>query len=153
MHPHTTIEAAKNWLRARVDEGERCPVCTQFSKVYRRAIHGTMARSLILAYRTHGFEWFHLATLTKRTGRGGEEGKLRYWGLLEEECETIPDGRSGWWRVTPKGRAFILGQITVPRHARIYDGRLLNLDPTEIVDIRDTLGKKFDYDQLMNGTL
>ncbi len=44
-----------------------------------------------------------------------------------------------------------LGQARdVPRHALIYDGRLLRLEG-ELVGIRDCLGDKFDYDELMSG--
>lgn len=151
LSPSVTIAQAKDWLRRRVDDGERCPVCTQYAKVYRRAIHATMARTLILAYQTHGQDWFHLATLTKTTGRGGEEGKLRYWGLLEEETERRPDGgRSGWWRVTDDGAAFVERRRTVQKYARIYDGRCLGLDG-DLIGIKDALGKKFNYDDLMKG--
>lgn len=146
-----TLEDAKNWLRQRVDEGERCPCCNQFAKVYRRSIHATMARTLVIAYREHELDWFHLSTLTKSSGRGGEESKLRYWGLLEEELERRPDGgRSGWWRITPTGAAFVQGSIEIPKYARIYDGRCLGLDGDK-VSIRDALGKKFNYDELMMG--
>lgn len=148
----TPLGEAKEWLRERVDEGERCPLCTQFSKVYRRSIHGTMARTLVLAYREHELDWFHLATLTKTTGRGGEEGKLRYWGLLEEESARREDGgRSGWWRVTERGREFVLGNVVVPKYALVYDGRLMSLDGDEMIDIRAALGKRFDYSELMWG--
>lgn len=147
-----TLEEAKAWLRERVDEGERCPCCTQMAKVYRRTIHSTMARTLVVAHHQHGLDWFHLATLTATTGRGGEEGKLRYWGLIEEETGRRPDGgRSGWWRITPLGADFVLGRAKVQKYARIYDGRCLGLDGEEI-SIRDALGKKFNYDELMRGT-
>jgi hypothetical protein len=148
-----TLGEAKDWLRQRVDEGERCPCCDQFAKVYRRSIHATMARTLVVAYREHGLDWFHLSTLTKTSGRGGEESKLRYWGLLEEELERRADGgRSGWWRVTPIGRQFVTGQIQLPKYVRIYDGRPLGFESSIMIDIRSALGKKFHYDELMMGS-
>ena len=153
IDPENTVSEAKGWLRERVDEGECCPVCTQFAKVYRRQVHSTMARVLVLAYRSCEQDWFQLSSIEKQMNRGGssEAGKLRYWGLLQEEIEKRPDGgRSGWWRITDTGAAFVLDRSTIQKYALIYDGRCLGLDGPHI-NIRDALGKKFNYNQLMAG--
>lgn len=144
-----TLLEAKNWLRERVDDGERCPCCTQFAKVYKRQIHATMARDLIRFYRAAGVgEWLHLPSLT---GWGGDFGKLRYWGLTEEEIERRPDGgRAGFWLVTGIGESWVKGQIRISKYAHIYDGRCLRLSG-EGVTIYDALGSKFNYDELMHG--
>jgi hypothetical protein len=149
--PTSTLAEATQWLRERADDGERCPCCRQFVKVYRRTINSTMARVLVLAHRTHGPAWFRLRDIENRIGRGGssEAGKLRYWGLLEEETARRPDGgRSGWWRVTEKGAEFVAG-APVPKYARIYDGRLLGLLDGQHINIRDAFGTKFDFEELM----
>lgn len=146
-----SLEEARAWLRERVDEGERCPCCTQFAKVYKRSINSTMARGLIDIYRASGQEWCHVRTLRRRSGAGDnrEESKLRYWGLVEEESERREDGgRSGWWRVTPVGQQFVLGQLHVAKYAHIYDGRCLRLSGP-LVTIRQALGSRFNYDELM----
>lgn len=140
---------AKQWLRDRVDDGAPCPCCGQLAKVYRRRVNSGMARSLITMWRKAGLEWVHLPT--EIGARSREEGKLAYWGLAEEATEKREDGgRAGWWRVTERGRQFVLGLTTIPRYALIYDGRRLRFDG-EPVTIRDALGAKFDYDQLMAG--
>jgi hypothetical protein len=46
--------------------------------------------------------------------------------------------------------AFVLGESTVPKYAYVYDGRLLKLDGGEYVTIRDALGTKFHYRDLMD---
>lgn len=33
-----TLDQARDWLRANVDEGAHCPLCTQHAKVYRRGL-------------------------------------------------------------------------------------------------------------------
>lgn len=150
-----TLEEARDWLRDRVDDGATCPLCSQFAKVYRRTVHSTMARVLILAYRQHDLEWFQLSAVERLIGRGGssEAGKLRYWGLVEEEAERRPDGgRAGWWRVTPAGRDFVLERVAVPRHALVYDGRCLGLEGAPLT-VRDALGTRFDLAALMRGEL
>jgi len=85
--------------------------------------------------------------------RSREEGKLAYWGLVEESLTPRDDGgRAGWWRVTTKGQLFVSGQITVPSHARVYNGNALNLIGTA-VSIKDALGSKFNYNELMAGKI
>jgi hypothetical protein len=150
---NVTLGAARRWLLARVDCGAQCPCCTQFAKVYRRKINSSQGRALVVQYRRYGQEWAHLPDLRMLQGaqHSNEEPKLRYWGLLEEEPDRREDGgRAGWWRVTDLGVQFALGHARVPKYARIYDGRVLGLDRTEMVTIRDALGDRFNYDELMS---
>lgn len=148
--PNATLGQLRAWLLARADDGTNCPLCRQHVKVYRRKINASMARSLIQMYRTGGLDWVHLPT--QIGARSREEGKLAYWGLVEEEKALRPDGgRSGFWRVTPLGELFVQNRTTVPKYARIYNGRVLNLDPAEKASIKDALGTKFDYNDLMAG--
>lgn len=147
MNDDVTLGQARDWLRQRVDEGAKCPLCQQHAKVYRRKLNSGMARSLILMYRNAGRDWIHIPT--QLPARSREEGKLRYWGLAEEaKVEREDGGRAGWWRVTSMGVQFVLGSLVVPKYAHIYDDRLLRLsgDPITIVD---ALGEKFDYAELM----
>ena len=150
FNPQMTIAQAKHWLRQRLDEGADCPVCTQRVQVYRRKVNSGMARSLIEMYRVGGLDWVHVPT--QIGARSREEGKLAYWGLVEEERERRPDGgRAGYWRVTPYGELFIRRGVTIPKYARIFNGKVLGLDTTEQVSIKDALGTKFDYNELMAG--
>lgn len=145
-----SLGEARDWLRERIDNGQRCPCCQQFAKVYRRKIHTAMARSLIVIYRsTQPWEWCHLPTVLGING--GDTAKATYWGLLEEEAIIRSDGgRAGWWRLTIKGRQYVEDRVRVPKYARIYDGRCLSLvgDP---VGVRDALGDGFDLADLMRG--
>jgi hypothetical protein len=113
-----------------------------------------MARSLIAMYHVvpQG-EWFYLpGTLKGRLNFGGDATKSVYWKLIEEDNGTRDDGssRSGWWRVTDRGRDFVRNLIGIPKYARIYDGHLLGFEG-EDVRITDALGTKFDYNELMQG--
>lgn len=143
-----TLREAQDELRGMLDAGEKCPCCTQLAKVYKRKLNSGMAVSLIRMYRAAGIAWQHIPTTIGARSR--EEGKLRYWGLVEEETTVRRDdgGRAGFWRVTSLGSDFALGLASVPSHARIYDGRCLGLvgDP---IGIRDALGERFDYEELM----
>lgn len=146
----TPLAHLKVWLRERADAGATCPVCEQNVKVYRRKINSGMARSLIQMYRAGGLEFIHVPTAIGARSR--EEGKLAYWALVEEEKVRRPDGgRAGYWRVTELGELFILGKVSMPKYARVYNGRVLSLLPAEQVTIKDALGTKFDYHELMMG--
>lgn len=148
--PNAPLAQVRSWLLSRVDEGVSCPLCTQHVQVYRRKINSGMARSLIAMYRVGALDWVHLPT--QIGARSREEGKLAYWELVEEEKARRPDGgRAGYWRVTPKGESFLRNQMSIPKYARVYNGRCLGLDYSEMVTIKDALNNKFDYAELMAG--
>lgn len=148
--PDTSLADAKQWLREQLDGGAPCPCCTQFAKVYRRKITSRQVRALIRVWRSAGTDWCHVTTVhPSLAGDGGELSRLRYWGLLEEADERREDGgRAGWWRVTDRGEQYVLGRTTVPKYAHIYDSRCLALSG-DLVSVRDALGTKFNYAELM----
>lgn len=153
-----TLGYAQEWLAARMDDGVRCPCCTQFTKVYARTLTATMAYALICLHQHTGPEWFHAPSYLSRvarradsTARGGDWAKLTHWGLIEEAPERREDNcpHTGYYRVTERGRRFVLGQLSVPRWAVIFDGRLLYLDDGRRTTIEEALGKRFNYAELM----
>jgi hypothetical protein len=112
-----------------------------------------MAVGLIDVWREAGTEWCHVRRLRSRSHAGDnrEESKLRYWGLIEEETDLRPDGgRSGWWRLTPTGKDWVLNLSGVLKYALVYNGRCLGLSG-QPVSIVDALGTRFDYRELMAG--
>lgn len=146
LPPSTPLSDAQDLLRAAVDEGTRCPCCTQMAKVYKRTITTPMAVVLIKAYRQFGRQWFNLPRFSQK---GGDDAKLRYWLLIEELPNENPETRtSGWWRITEHGEAFVKGELAVPRYAHVFDGRCLRMSGDRI-DIKQALKNKFDYSELM----
>ncbi len=146
-----TLLEARDALRELVYEGHRCPLCTQMAKVYKRRINAGMAVSLIRMYKADPIlGWQHVPTTVG--GRSREEGKLRYWGLVEEESQVKrPDGgRAGYWRVTPLGERFVMRSVKLQCYALVYDGRCLALEG-DLKGIEDALGKRFNYNELMAG--
>lgn len=150
FNPSATLAQIKVWIRRHAAEGVHCPACDQLVKVYRRKVNSGMARSLIQMYRVGKLDWVHVPT--QIGARSREEGKLAYWGLVEEQKMVRDDGgRAGYWRVTALGEAFLKQQVTVPKYAHVYNGKVLFLDPSEQVTIKDALGTDFDYAELMAG--
>lgn len=143
-----TLGEARAVLRTLVDEGHNCPICTQFAKVYRRKITANMAHMLIRMYHAAGLEFVYLPSLRKGN-EAMDQTVTQHWGLIEEERTRREDGgRVGWWRLTPLGAQFVRGEVAVPKYVRIYNGRRLSLIG-EAVTIREALGTKFDYAELM----
>lgn len=144
-----TLEQARDWLRERLHDGAECPLCTQYARVYHRKFNSGMARVLIAQWRSHGLGYAHTARLVPGLREGA---KCAYWGLMEEETERREDGgRSGYWRITEKGRLFVLGMIRIPAWANVYNDRVLSLDDSVMINITDALGQHFDYRELMGG--
>ena len=148
----TTLGEVRNWLRERADEGTKCPCCERSVKVYARKVHAKMARDLIRLYKHSGCEFTHVARTLSSDDQPvhmGDFAKLSYWGLVEEEPIIRADGgRAGWWRITPFGVEYIHGRATIPKTARVYNKRVLEIFG-ERVSITDALGDAFNYNELM----
>lgn len=152
-----TVAEARERLQADLGEGTHCPVCDQFAKVYKRALRGALAVSLIHVYRYFRAHpdavWLdgvpeYLRALGANTTN--DVALLRHWGLLEPKHGEREDGstRLGVFRITEEGRAFVMGALKVQRFALLYNQALLGLDG-ELVGIRDVLGDDFNYTELM----
>lgn len=152
-----TLGEVRAGMRPLVDKGHPCPCCTQLVKVYRRTMTAVATRALIALYLEAGFEYAHMPTVMRKrvadsAGQGGISTLAHNWGLMEPMPGQRDDGsnRMGWWRITDLGHRFVLGQATVPKYARTFNGRCLGL-VGEPVTVMDALGKKFNYAELMAG--
>jgi hypothetical protein len=134
-------------------------VCGQWAQDRARTITDTMARALEAMYRNGGTtKWVKSTELLRRIGllRTGDDSKLIHWGLIEtpESGAEMSDGKkTGWVRVTADGEDFILGRITVPKTAWLFNGKLLNYDGPEVsfsechsspIDLDDIIRKHHD---------
>lgn len=161
-----SLEQARRWVQEHSrSPGFVCPACNRFGMTYWRAITSSMAFCLILLhrfYRDHpqyAHNFIHvcgyinsLSFLTPRQKAAvrGDFTKLRFWGYLEGKNEYRDDGsaRNGYWRITESGHLFARGLISAPAHIATYKNELLGMDDVR-VNIREALGKKFNYDELM----
>lgn len=153
-----TLQQAQDWLEGELADGEQCPCCGQFAKLYRRKLNHQMAAVLIKMWRAStgtpywdgvwDGEYVNIPALLMH--RHADEAKLACWGLIEEAPEKRPDGgRSGWWKVTEKGARFARGFLWVPRYALIYDGLCKGLEGP-LISVQDALGDRFSYQELMH---
>lgn len=148
----TLAEARRDLMERGRWEGVRCPCCDGMAKVYACRINAAAARALILLARaTQPGDYAHFLELMKRAGvYSGHYAELARWGLIERAPDRAKDGNpsTGLYRVTDLGRRFVHGEATVPARAITYNDELLRLEG-EPVSIRDVLGDRFDYGDLM----
>lgn len=158
-----SVEDARQYIVQNWDQGVPCPCCGQRVQRYSRPITSSMAWGLCRLYE-HFQEnpeekWVHVEGFFNSCpdipfSFRGDFAKLRYWGFIEMLDERREDGspNNGCWCLTPRGEAFVTGQISVPSHVYVYDGHALGFSDDQIT-IRDALKNKFDYDTLMAGKL
>jgi len=159
------IAILRAWLQGRIDDGVICPCCDQFAKVYRRSISGPMVLTLIAMYHvsreregcSNGLgPWIHIERDINDAGRTAKRSrdyaKLRHWGLIEphpHNAAARPDKSSaGLWRITSPGVNYVEGDLCVPKYALVYNNEGRGFDG-DILSIEDSLGKNFNYGELM----
>jgi hypothetical protein len=161
------IDLVRLWEEVKQPGGTTCPACRQHAQAYKRKVHAKMARSLILMHHadpTGG--WIDITTRInfvkgKLVGPGVEpdtrlsdEGKLEAWGLVEVRQVVVQSGvtRADFWRVTDRGRDFVLDRIRIAKYILFYnDDPLGVVEPDKVAGIRDALSTKWNYDDLMRG--
>jgi hypothetical protein len=159
MPGYVSIKDAREYVKTGRIEGVYCPCCGQLAKVYRRQVHSTIARMLIRAYLLYKNSvtpgrYFHLSYVIDGISSTGinDFSKLVYWDLIEEKEKdpTQTERRtSGYWRITEKGINFVLGNTLIDKYALIYDNMVLGFEGQK-VNMKDCLGKRFNYEELMN---
>jgi hypothetical protein len=147
------VKDAKQFVAENRDEGTTCPCCGQFVKVYQRGIHSLMAKNLLQLYkitREDGDGYYHVNDFAKPFG-GGDFAKLRFWGLIDQETDDFDPSKrtSGKWRITEKGKLFCQNEYSVPKKIIFLNGKPVD-QLSEYTTIVECLGKKFDYQEMMN---
>lgn len=150
------LEAARARMidGARQKDGTRCPCCERFIKLYRRPLNASMARYLIFMVKKSGPTniWLHVETDFRDVSipSRGDYAKLRYWGLIEPKPGKSDRGgrTNGYWRLTDKGRAFVNDEIAVPAKIHLLNNKVVGWSD-DTITIKEALGEKFDYDELM----
>ena len=145
-------EAVKWVLEHRID-GVECPCCGQFVKVYRRKLNAAMAQALMEFYERmlDSDDFVHVPSSTDMSRLGGDWAKLAHWGLIEERSIERDDGckHAGWWRITELGRRFVRDEVRIPSHVLLFNQQRLGMDERATISIRQALGDRFDYSELM----
>lgn len=143
-----TLSAAKEKLRKNWEEGINCPCCGQLVKLYTRKINSGQAVSLIRLWWLCRDGQYHHYTEIKKCAT--DFAQLKRWGLIigDEKNKDSTKRTSGMWKVTDIGAEFVKGEAYVRGQCQIYDDKTKGLTGA-FVNIKDALGDKFDYSELM----
>lgn len=155
-----TITEAKQFLRDNWEDGCKCPACGQHVQLYNYKLFATSAYALILLYQLHQQrpteEYFHIreyAEAKDGKARAPHFAELRFWGLIEKQPNDDPSKKSsGYWRITDRGVDFVRGGLKVNSRILIFNNRFQGFAAnSEMINIRQALGNRFDYRELMGG--
>lgn len=138
--------------KAEKAKGVICPCCERFGKVYARKFNSGMAMQLINLYRHRQEGFVHLpSTGTRYILKDNQVGKLWFWDMaIAEPNEDDPSkNKSGRWRITDDGIAFVEGRSTVWSHVIEYKHVIIQFRQKQRIDISDALGRPFHYQELM----
>lgn len=148
-----TIKDAKKFLRENYYDGCECPACGQHVQLYDYKLFATSAVALMRLYNL-GDGFHHISKFAEANdnyGRAPHFAELRFWGLVEKMPNDDPNKKSsGFWRITDKGKQFADGIIKVQSRILVYNNTFQGFsDKSEEIDIKQALGNKFDYSELM----
>ncbi len=145
-----TIKEAKELLRSGWEKGVKCPCCGQLVRKWNKPLIGTAVADLIRLVRIYEDkgEPIHISSFTAQRSNFYT---LSYWGLIEKgEIEVDAKKRSsGYWVPTQQGIDFVHRKKRVLSIAETYNNILVGFSGKG-VDVKEALGKKFDYEELMN---
>lgn len=145
-----TLERARARLAAA--DGVACPCCGQWVKTYRRVLNSQMAHFIIRLYRhlgKTGNEYALSRDFLDAGHKASSDGTyLRLWNLIRPHRDDRGRTIKGEWGITPEGVAFVDARMTVNQAVYIRAGKVLRFDKDQ-TDIKEALGRKFDYDELM----
>lgn len=157
------IKELKENLFANYHEGDHCPICGHYVKLYKRKLTSSMAHGLVLIYRYFMFhpgeEWVHIENLFKNISGipsvFHDTAVLRHWGLLEKKEGERDDGNPdvGYYRITEKGKQFVNNEITVSKYVLLYNNEVKGFDDETQISIKNAFGNKFNYNELMTGEI
>jgi len=152
-----TLQEGKEYLRNNFEKGTECPCCGQYVRLYKYAFHSGMSRCLILINQATSPHknpdgWIHVEDYFVSIGvkMKGYHGKLKYYDMIEQlPNDDTSKAKSGIWRITQKGKDFVNNKILVPKRVHLYNDRVDGWSDEQI-DIVTSLGKHFNYNELMN---
>lgn len=157
----STLVEAKEYLRSNFAKGCICPACGGSVKKYFRPLTSAMGLSLFLIYDSQQKseqDYIHVESMLKESqcssSARGDFPKLRFWGLIEaKEGKRDDDSpRNGFYRITERGKDFLIGNININSHVILYNNKVLGFSD-KLVNITEVMKNKFNFSELMSTTV
>ena len=152
MYPDIALRHVREWLEwVKWREGDTCPACGQRVKVNVYKFGAAHAKNLIWLYQNAREEFVHVPTAGNRgVLTTNVVGKLVSWGLAERmpNIDDPTKNKTGYYRITKKGVAFLAGGITIPSRMMQYNGETVGFGE-EHTTMSEALKRKFNFEELM----
>lgn len=120
------------------------PITGRSAQVYDRGITRKMVEVLVVIYYLTKDKPKKYVGASELKTRGGDYGKLRHWGLIEQRIDLDASGTRGIrtpaWRVTPKGVRFVEGEISIPKKVLVFADRRVGFVDDKTVDFNSLMG-------------
>ena len=157
-----TIKEVKEFLRANYEKGCKCPACGQTTRLYKRKLNSGMALFLIGLYKltknaNNGsytkvvfFSNKEVMSKMKINTASLDYSVLKHFDLISPRVSQGGKKDSGHWSITWKGIDVIERDIPLSKHVFLYNNKRQGFSD-EKVTIKEALGSKFDFDELMRG--
>jgi hypothetical protein len=134
------------------EKGFVCEHCESYVKQYTRSFNANMALCILLLYRFNVRGFIKVEDFLIKNGqkRCGDFSYLIHYKFLERQEGKREDGskRTGYYRLTSLGILFAEGKIGAKRKFVILHNKLMGFEGDDIY-IKEALGKKFSYEELM----
>ena len=165
--PQKTLKQATEEFQRELKDNHAaiCQLCSKRTTIWKRWLSATLIKPLIVLYhhdRQHPGEWKHLVGDVNYSTLGVDYGKLIHFGLIENMSKELKkqgkpykrkDGNpcAGKYRITELGRSFVRGEVKIRDHVYVLDNSVIEVqgDTFTLIDVRQALGKEFNYDELM----
>jgi len=158
-----TLKQAKDFLRENFKKGCECPTCGQRVQLYKRKINSGMALFLIGLYRLDNrydkenpgelhrnfFSNKEVMREMNLSASSLDYSVMKHFGLIEPRAAEGGKKNSGYWRLTHKGLLFTRWKARTPKYVFLYNNKIQGLSE-ETTTIKESLGDKFDFQELMN---
>ena len=140
---------ARQGFSLNLRDGTTCPVCDQFCKEYKRKLSSNSARFLISLVKKYE-QTLQPVHHTECSYTSRDYPALAWFGLAHTHRSDDGSKRtSGFWEPTPLGIDFVYRRKEICKYLFTYNGKVTSIDPSETVDIKEILGTKFSYQELM----
>ena len=171
MRGETTINEARNFLRAKIQARESvpCPCCTRLVSVARRRPHASQVEVLVALFRETLHRnprlerrptWIHVENEILRAGLAESRG--RDWSVLQHFRLIAPKGATrdpkgstaGIWSITRAGIEAVQNprREMIPAWVDTWNGQAWATSPDRI-SLVQALGRSFDFDQEIRGAV
>lgn len=144
-----TLQEAKDFLKANWKTGVICPCCKQLVKLYATPFSSNMAIFLISLVRLYEKKKRPIHYKECKFGSRNYPHLAKWNLMVTDKSETSDKKTSGFWTPTKMGIDFVNNQCFVKSKAYLYNNTFYGFGGDDI-KITDALGKKFNYQDLMN---